>query len=345
MQKTAIKALATTINEEEGHYLTKALDQHLTLQVTSGSLDDVDSNDLAQIEILMPFIHPPLGRAQLDKMPQLKFIATRSTGYDHIDLTAAAERGIAVANVPGYGETAVAEQTFALILTLSRKMHLAYTRTQQGDYSLEGLRGFDLYGKTLGVVGAGAIGLHVIRIAKGFGMNVVAYDVQQNRLLAEVLGFRYVGLGELFASSDIVTLHAPALASTHHMINRETLSTMKRGALLVNTARGSLVDTQALAWALDIGILAGAGLDALEGEEFLQHEEELLSTPGTEDKLKILVHNRLLQRRSNVVITPHIAFNSEEALRRILDTTIENVQAFLQGQPRNLVGKVHLIGK
>src|SRR6266700_1825937 len=223
MQKTAIKALATTINEEEGHYLTKALDQHLTLQVTSGSIDDVDPNDLAQIEILMPFIHPPLGRAQLDKMPQLKLIATRSTGYDHIDLAAAAERGIAVANVPGYGETAVAEQTFALILTLSRKMHLAYTRTQQGDYSLEGLRGFDLYGKTLGVVGAGAIGLHVIRIAKGFGMNVVTYDVRQNRLLSEVLGFRYVSLDELFASSDIVTLHAPALSSTHHMINRETL--------------------------------------------------------------------------------------------------------------------------
>jgi D-lactate dehydrogenase len=344
MTKTPLKALATTINEEEGCYLTKALDQLLTLQVISGSLDDVDPNDLTQIEILLPFIHPPLGRGQLDKMPQLKFIATRSTGYDHIDLTAAAERGIAVANVPGYGETAVAEQTFALMLTLSRKMHLAYTRTQQGDYSLEGLRGFDLYGKTLGVVGAGAIGLHVIRIAKGFGMNVVASDVQQNRLLAEVLGFRYVSLDELFASSDIVTLHAPALASTHHMINRETLSTMKRGALLINTARGSLIDTQALAWALDTGILAGAGLDALEGEEFLQHEEELLSTPGTEDKLKILVHNRLLQRRSNVVITPHIAFNSEEALRRILDTTIENVQAFLQGQPRNLL-KARLIEK
>jgi D-lactate dehydrogenase len=337
MEKTAIKALATTINEEEGRYLTKALDPLLTLQATAGSINDVNPDYLTQIEILMPFIHPHVGRTEIDKMPQLKLIATRSTGYDHINLAYATERGIVVANVPGYGETAVAEHTFALMLTLSRKIHLATTRTQQGDYSLEGLRGIDLYGKTLGVVGAGAIGLHVIRIAKGFGMNVIAYDVQRNRLLAEVLGFRYAGLDELFASSDIITLHAPALPSTHHMINRETLSTMKRGALLINTARGTLIDTQALAWALDNGILAGAGLDALEGEEFLQHEEELLSTPGTEDKLKILVHNRLLQRRSNVVITPHIAFNSEEALRRILDTTIENVQAFLQKQPRNLV--------
>jgi D-lactate dehydrogenase len=337
MEKTLVKALATAVNEEEGHYLAQALEGIVELQLTSGSLNDVDQNDLAEIEILMPFIHQHIGYTEIERMPKLKLIATRSTGYDHIDLAAATQRGIAVANVPGYGETAVAEQTFALMLTLSRKMHLAYTRTQQGDYSIEGLRGFDLYGKTLGVVGAGAIGLHVIRIAKGFGMNVVAYDVNQNRLLAEVLGFRYVKLDELFAISDIITLHAPALPSTQHMINRETLSTMKRGALLINTARGSLIDTQALLWALDTGILAGAGLDAMEGEEFLQHEEELLNTPATEDKLKILVHNRLLQRRNNVVITPHIAFNTEEALRRILDTTIENVQAFLQGHPSNLV--------
>jgi len=174
-------------------------------------------------------------------------------------------------------------------------------------------------------------------------MQVVVSDVRQNRLLAEVLGFRYASLEELLATSDIVTLHAPALPSTYHIINRETLSKMKRGSLLINTARGSLVDTGALAWALDTGLLGGAGLDALEGEEFLQHEEELLNTTGTEEKLKLLVHHGLLQRRNNVVITPHIAFNSEEALRRILDTTIENIQAYLQGQPRNLVNpQVHL---
>jgi D-lactate dehydrogenase len=332
-----IHALATTINEEEGHYLAEHLGQILSLQLTPGGLHDINAEDLAQIDIVMPFIHTPIGRAEMEMMPRLKLIATRSTGYDHIDVAYAAQRGIAVANVPAYGETAVAEHTFALMLTLSRKLHLAYSRTQQGDYSLGGLQGFDLYGKTLGVVGAGAIGLHVIRIAKGFGMQAVASDVHQNRLLAEVLGFRYVSLDELLSCSDIVSLHAPALPSTHHMINRETLARMKRGALLINTARGSLVDTQALAWALDSGILAGAGLDALEGEEFLQREEELLYATGTEEKLKLLVHNRLLQRRSNVVITPHIAFNSAEALRRILDTTIENVQAFLAVQPRNLV--------
>ncbi len=171
-------------------------------------------------------------------------------------------------------------------------------------------------------------------------MQVVASDVMQNRLLAEVLGFRYVDQDELLACSDIVSPHAPALPSTFHLINHERLAKMKRGALLINTARGSLVDTQALAWALDEGILSGVGLDALEGEEYLQHEEELLRSSGAEEQLKLVMHNRLLQRRPNVVITPHIAFNSEEALRRILDTTIENVQAFLAGQPPHLVQAV-----
>lgn len=208
----------------------------------------------------------------------------------------------------------------------------------RGDYTLEGLRGFDLYGKTFGAPGAGAIGLHAIRIAKGFGMEVLAHDLYQNQLLADVLGFRYVELDELLETSDIVSLHAPATPATHHLMNRETLAKMKRGALLINTARGSLVDTEALNWALDEGILAGAGLDVLEGEEFLAHEDELLSQPGAEEKLRAIVRGHSLQRRANVVITPHIGFNSEEALRRILDVTAENVRAFLSGRPQNLVG-------
>jgi D-lactate dehydrogenase len=335
------RVLVTTVNDADGRYLQETIGDLCDLKIVLDPVNnfcDLEKDDLDRVEILLPFIHPHIGRAEIDAMPRLKLIATRSTGYDHIDIAYAKECGVAVANVPGYGETAVAEYTFALLLTLSRKLHLAYTRTQQGNYALDGLQGFDLYGKTLGVVGAGAIGLHVIRIAKGFGMNVVATDVYQNRLLSEVLGFRYVTFDELLASADIVSLHAPALPETYHLINRQTLSAMKPGALLINTARGSLIDTEALAWALDTGILAGAGLDALEDEELLQHEEELLAASGAEAKLKTLLRHRLLQRRNNVVITPHNAFNSVEALRRILDTTIENVQAFLQGKPRNLVG-------
>jgi D-lactate dehydrogenase len=334
---TRPKGLITEANEEEASYLTQNLQNVIEVQAVADTLADTKIEHLKEIEVLIPFIHTKVGPAELEAMPKLRFIATRSTGYDHIDLAAAKERGIIVANVPGYGETAVAEFTFALMLTLSRKVHQAYARTQRGDYTLEGLRGFDLYHKTLGVVGAGAIGLHVIRIATGFGMNVLAYDVMQNRLLSEVLGFRYVPLNELLSQSDIVTLHAPAIAPTYHMLNKETFAHLKRGAYLINTARGSLIDTTALAWALDTGILAGAALDATEGEEFLQHEEELLSEANAEEKLKLLVRNQVLQRRSNVIITPHIAFDSEEALRRIQDTTIENVKAFLAQAPANIV--------
>lgn len=332
-----LHVLATEVTAEERSSIIGAFDDTFLVKTITCTLAEATAEDKALVEILIPFIHSTIGRAELDMMPRLQLIATRSTGYDHIDLACTAEREIAVANVPGYGENAVAEYTFALLLTLTRKVHMALTRTQHGDYTLAGLRGCDLYGKTLGVIGTGAIGMHVIRIAKGFGMQVLAYDVFPNRHLSEVLGFGYGSLAELLSRSDIVTLHAPATQETFHMLNRETLSQIKRGAFLINTARGSLVDVQALAWALDTGLLAGAGLDTLEGEEFLQHEEELLHEPGAEAKLKLLVQHHILQQRSNVVITPHIAFNTQEALRRILETTIENVQAFSLGHPQNLV--------
>lgn len=333
------RALATETEASEGRYLAEVLEDEVAVEAVPGTLADVlPGGPLEGVEVLMPFIHSAVGREQMETLPDLRLVATRSTGYDHVDLEAAAERGVAVANVPAYGENTVAEHTFALILSLSRKVHHAWTRTQRGEYTMEGLRGFDLYGKTLGVVGAGAIGLHVVRIAKGFGMEVLAYDVNRNQLLADVLDFTYADLDGLLESSDIVTLHAPAVPATHHLINRDTLARMKRGALLINTARGSLVDTAALAEALDSGHLGGAGLDVFEGEEFMQHEDELLYQPGAEDQLKLLVRAHALQRRPDVVITPHIGFNSEEALRRILDITADNVRAFLAGEPRNLVG-------
>ncbi|MBA2680214.1 MAG: hydroxyacid dehydrogenase [Ktedonobacteraceae bacterium] len=329
--------LVTEVSTEESHYISHALSDMFVVTTLPDTLAGIQSETLASVNVLVPFIHSMVRREEMEMMPNLRLIATRSTGYDHIDLKSAVERSIAVTNVPGYGENAVAECTFALILTLTRKIHLATTRTQQGDYTLAGLRGIDLYGKTLGVIGTGAIGMHVIRIAKGFGMNVLAYDVRQNRQLSEVLGFHYVSLDELLPHADIVTLHAPATPTTYHLMKKETFSQMKRGSFLINTARGSLVDVQALAWALDTRLLAGAGLDTLEGEEFLQHEEELLQEPGTEEKLKLLVQHHVLQRHSNVVITPHIAFNTEEALQRIQDTTIENVRSFFLGHPQNLV--------
>jgi D-lactate dehydrogenase len=288
-------------------------------------------------EIVSVFIHSHLDAELLAELPELRFVATRSTGYDHIDLATCADRRIVVSNVPTYGENTVAEHTFGLILALSRKIHQAYTRTIHGNFSVAGLRGFDLKGRTLGVVGTGHIGLHVIRIARGFGMEVLAHDTRQQPLLAEVLGFRYVPLEGLIDRSDIVSLHVPYLPSTHHLMNRERIGRMKRGSLLINTARGGVVDTAALLWALDEGILAGAGLDVIEGEEAIAEERQLLEAGVGAEQLQAAIRGHLLLRRENVVITPHNAFNSEEALQRILDTTVENVRAYRAGSPINVV--------
>lgn len=288
-------------------------------------------------EIVSVFVHSVLDASTLAKLPNLKFIATRSTGFDHIDLEACRARGILVSNVPSYGENTVAEHTFALILALSRNIHKAFVHTLAKQIPFDELRGFDLEGKTLGVIGAGRIGLHVIKIAKGFGMNVVAFDPRQEPLLAEVLNFRYVALEELLRISDIVTLHCPYSARTHHLINSENIRRMKRGALLINTARGGLIDPAALTEALDEGLLAGAALDVLEGEELLKDERQILAQPLAQDKLRTLLLNHSLFRRDNVVITPHIAFNSREAVQRILETTLENLRAYLRGEPQNLV--------
>ncbi|GAB4566598.1 MAG: 2-hydroxyacid dehydrogenase [Anaerolineae bacterium] len=298
--------------------------------------DEVDGC-AAGAHILSVFVNEHVSAETMERMPSLRLIATRSTGYDHIDLEAADRLGITVCNVPRYGENTVAEHTFALILALSRKVHQAWVRTQRGDFSIEGLRGFDLHGKTLGVVGTGSIGLHVIRIARGFGMQILAYDVRPNDLLAEVLGYTYVSLDELLERSDIISLHVPLLPATHHLINRERLARVKRGAILINTARGGVVDTDALLWALDEGILAGAGLDVIEGEEVIGEEKQLLVARGAEEKLRMAVRVHLLLQRENVVFTPHIAFNSREALERILETTAQNIRAFLAGRPQNVV--------
>jgi D-lactate dehydrogenase len=169
------------------------------------------------------------------------------------------------------------------------------------------------------------------------GMQVLAYDVRQEPLLAEVLNFRYVPLEELLQVSDIISLHCPYTPGTHHLINMKNIGYIKRGALLINTARGGLIDPAALTEALDEGIVAGAGLDVLEGEELLKDERQILAQPLAQDKLRTLLLNHSLLNRDNIVITPHIAFNSLEAVRRILTTTVDNAQAFLHGQPQNLV--------
>jgi D-lactate dehydrogenase len=332
-----VKIAFLELHPWEEKYLGGRVDGVHEIVALPGVLEDNNLAKIADAEIVSPFIYSKLTAERLANLPKLKMITTRSTGFDHIDMAECARRGIMVCNVPFYGENTVAEHTFALILALSRKVHEAFVRVRAGNFSLEGLRGFDLKDKTIGVVGAGRIGLHVIRIARGFGMKVLAFDVKQDNFLAEVLGFEYAELDNLLGRSDIITLHAPYNRHTHHLINRDNIHKIKRGAILINTARGGLVNTDALLKALDDGILAGAGLDVLEGEESIYEESALLGDATNPEKLRTAIQNHVILKKSNVVFTPHNAFNSQEALERILNTTAENITAFAAGAAKNVV--------
>lgn len=302
--------------------------------------DEADRIDLRNIEdaaILSIFIYSDLDTTLLKQLPKLKMIATRSTGTDHIDTGFCHERGIVVCNVPSYGANTVAEHAFALMLSLSRKIYPARARTLHGDFSFQGLQGFDLMGKTLGVIGTGQIGRHVIRIAKGFQMQVLAYDTYPDPSIAELLGFEYTDLKTLFKQSDVMTLHCPLTDRSRYLIGKSAFKKMKKGILLVNTARGGLIDTEALLSALEEGIVAGAGLDVLEEEEAIREERELLSKQFNEEKLRAVVRNNILLKRDDVIITPHIAFNSREAVARILHTTVNNIKGFFEGCISNRV--------
>ena len=230
------------VKDWEKEYLTAKLAGN-ELSFFADALTAGNIEGAKDCEIISPFIYSNMNREILAELPALKFISTRSTGFDHIDITDAKTKNIVVANVPSYGENTVAEHAFALILTLSRKVFQSLEKVKRGDFSLDGLMGFDLKGKTLGIVGLGHIGQHVARIANGFDMNVLAYDVKQDKKLAKKLGLKFVSLEDLLKNSDIITLHSPLLDSTKHMMNSETFKLVKRGAYLINTARGGLIET------------------------------------------------------------------------------------------------------
>jgi D-lactate dehydrogenase len=312
-------------------------------------------------EVLSVFLRSRVDRAVLERLPRLRLVVARSNAVHQVDLAACAERQLTVCYAPHFGEQTVAEHTFALLLALSRRLLLPYLRPQlPGDDQLEQLRGWDLAGKTLGVVGIGRIGLRVAHLATAFGMPVLAYDVQPDVARAEALGVqlaapedlrhwtrplsdtdlahtvRFVALEELLRDADVVTLHTPATVRTRHLIGAAALARMKPGAVLLNTARGELVDLEALRAALDAGRLGGAALDVVEGDEALTQGTPPGGPPG-EERRALLAAYADLWRRPNVVLSPHNAFNSAEALQRLVATTVETIARFLEGQPINVV--------
>ena len=261
----------------------------------------------------------------------VRLVALRSAGYNHVDLRAAARVGLTVVRVPEYSPHAVAEHAVALVLALDRKIHRAWARVREANFALDGLVGFDLHGKTFGVIGTGRIGAVTARIMHGFGCRLLAHDVRPNEQLAAELGLRYVGLPELYGEADVISLHVPLTPATHHLIDSAALERMRRGVMLVNTGRGALVDSRALIAALKTGHVGAAGLDVYEEEEGLFFRD--LSDQVLQDD----VLARLLTF-PNVLITSHQGFLTREALARIAETTLENVRAFERGEPlRNAV--------
>ncbi|KKT00851.1 MAG: D-isomer specific 2-hydroxyacid dehydrogenase NAD-binding protein [Candidatus Nomurabacteria bacterium GW2011_GWF2_43_8] len=303
-------------------------------------LDENTVRKAKDAEIISVFINSVISKNIIDKLPNLKFIATRSTGFEHIDLLYCAEKGIKVSYVPSYGDHTVAEIAFGLILNLSRNILKAnnYIRATSNFNFSSSFRGFDLNKKTIGVVGTGRIGKNVVKIARGFNMKVVACDLYPDLEFAKINNFEYKNFEEVVQEADVISLHVPFTKENRHMINKDVIAKMKKGVLLINTARGSLIDTQALIWGLQEGIIGGAGLDVLEEERELKTENEIFNAGNPKDiNYKILTENHVLMDLPNVIITPHIGFYTKEAEAEIIKTTIENIRGFIDGQFRNLV--------
>lgn len=306
-------------NRHHGHDFT-FLEARLTPSTVSLARE-------AEAEAVCVFINDEVNRKVLEKLAKLgiRLVALRCAGFNNVDLAAAKELGITVVRVPAYSPYAVAEHAVGLILMLNRRLYRAYNRVRDDNFALNGLLGFDLHGKTIGIVGTGKIGQCFAQIMKGFGCRLLAYDVYPNQTCLD-LGVSYVDLPDLFAQSDVISLHCPLLPATYHLINDETIQQMKPGVMLINTSRGALMDTKAVIEGIKSGQIGYLGTDVYEEEEELFFED-LSGTVIQDDTFQ------LLQSFSNVVITAHQAFFTQEALSNIADTTLTNISTFAKGEP------------
>jgi D-lactate dehydrogenase len=303
-------------NARHGHELTFL---EARLDATTAALAD-------GFDAVCPFVNDRVDADVIERLAAggTRLLTLRSAGFNHIDLEAAEGQGITVVRVPAYSPYAVAEHTVALMLGVERKIHRAANRVRDGNFSLEGLLGFDLRNKRIGVIGTGKIGMIVARIMRGFGCSIRAYDPFPSDEVRD-LGVRYVDLDTMFAECDVITLHCPLTPETHHIIDAEALTKTRPGVMIVNTSRGALIDTRAVIDALKDGRIGHLALDVYEEEGDLFFED--LSDTGIQDD----VFARLLTF-PNVLITAHQAFFTEEALRNIAETTLGNATAFAAGR-------------
>jgi len=288
---------------------------------------DIHTVSLAEgHQAICSFVNDHIDAAIVKKMNQLgiRLIALRCAGYNQIDLHASAEHDIKIVRVPAYSPEAVAEHAMALILTLARKTHKAYNRVRDNNFSIEGLTGFNIHGKTIGVIGTGAIGRAFCRIVKGFGCTIVAHDLVEDDKMKE-LGVKYLPLDEVFAKSHIISLHCPLTPDTHHLINASTIAEMQDGVALINTSRGALIETKAVINALKNKKIGYLGIDVYEQEEnifFKNLSEEIMQD---EQIARLMTF-------PNVLVTGHQAFLTKEALEQISQTTLDNLSAFEKGE-------------
>lgn len=319
----ALKVAWFDAEEYEKEYL-KEEDSNLEIDffeepLTRDNVDKAEGYDAVSV-----FVSSEIDEKVVDKL-DVNQITCRSTGFDHVNTEKAADEGIIVSNVPNYGGTTVAEHTFGLILSITRKIHRAVEKVEEGKFDHSGLRGTDLKGKKLGVIGTGTIGKNVIRIANGFDMQVIAYDPEPDREAEHEMGYMYVKLEDLLDQSDILTLHCPLVDETRQLLSEEEFDKMD-GTILINTARGEIVDTEALIKALENGNISAAGLDVLEEECYIEDDIEMLDNLEDQCDPQVILEDHILMNREDVIITPHNAFNSEEAMERIVKTTVENLE-------------------
>lgn len=298
-----------------------------------GIFEDEIQNNLEmakKYDVISTFIYSQVTSEVIKQLPNLKMVATRSTGMDHIDCVECEKRKIQVANVPVYGSNTVAEYAIALLLAVAKKIVPAHQSVEEGEFSPDGLTGVDIYGKTLAVVGVGKIGQNVVRIARGLGMKVLGVERSADPLLAKKMGYRPVDLETALKEADFVTLHVPSIPETHHLINKKNIKLFKPGSILINTCRGSVVETEAIVWALNNKVLRGAGLDVTEDEDKVENISMVTTKQPTKEDLQEVLSFHLLRDRDDVVFTPHNAFNTQEAIERIVKTTVENINQFIK---------------
>ncbi len=299
----------------------------LTIEYYEATLNEKTVNLLGNVEAVCVFVNDQINRPVIQALAGkgIKIIALRCAGFNNVDLEAAKEFDIKIVRVPAYSPYAVAEHAVAMIMTLNRKTHKAYNRVREQNFSLNGLLGFDLHGKTVGVVGTGNIGQVFCTIMNGFGCKVLAYDIHPKEALIS-LGVQYVPLAEIFTQSDIISLHCPLNEHTRYLINDQSVQQMKKGVMLINTSRGALIDTRTAIQALKSRVIGSLGIDVYEQEEKLFFR----------DLSEKIIQDDIITRLSsfpNVLITAHQGFFTHEALTQMALTTLSNITSYQKGEP------------